>query len=240
MDLITFGAAFVAGILTFLNPCVLPVLPIVFGAATNSHRYGPLALAAGLALSFTAIGMFVATIGFSLGLDGAVFRAMSAILLVAFGLLLLIPQAQYRLQSALGPISNWASERSSAQDGGTPLGQFMIGILLGAMWSPCVGPTLGAASLLASQGEQLGSVALAMLLFGLGASQPLLLIGTVLRTRMAAWRGRLMSAGQRGRVALGAALLMAGMLVITGIDKQLEILFLDHAPEWMTQFGTML
>lgn len=98
MDLLTLGAALLAGLLTFLNPCVLPVLPIVFGAAANEHRYGPLALAGGLALSFTAVGLFVATIGFSVGLDAGFFRQVSAALLIGFGMMLAIPRAQYRFK----------------------------------------------------------------------------------------------------------------------------------------------
>ena len=58
-----------------LSPCVLPLLPIVLGTAASEHRLGPVALAAGLALSFVVIGIFVATIGFAIGLDGDVFRA---------------------------------------------------------------------------------------------------------------------------------------------------------------------
>jgi hypothetical protein len=59
-----FGAlalAFVAGILSILSPCVLPILPIVLGAAASAHRWGPVVLAMGLAVSFVAIGLFVAT-----------------------------------------------------------------------------------------------------------------------------------------------------------------------------------
>ncbi len=241
MEFFTYGAAFLAGILTFLNPCVLPVLPIVFGSAANTHRWGPAALAAGLALSFTAVGLFVATVGFSLGIDAALFRTASAVMLIAFGLLLAIPQAQYRLQTAMGPISDWANRRASARgDTGGLSGQFGLGALLGAMWSPCVGPTLGAASLLASQGEQLAGVALAMLLFGLGAALPLLILGTVLRKRMHAFRTRLSDAGRRGRLILGGAMLATGVLVLSGLDKRLEILFLDHAPTWFTTLGTQI
>ena len=69
------GLAFLAGVLTVLSPCVLPLLPIVLGAAASQHRLGPLALAGGLALSFTAIGLFVATIGFAAGLDTGFFAA---------------------------------------------------------------------------------------------------------------------------------------------------------------------
>ena len=62
----TFGLAFLAGILSVLSPCALPLLPLVLGAAESEHRLGPAALAAGLALSFVAIGLFVATGGFAL------------------------------------------------------------------------------------------------------------------------------------------------------------------------------
>jgi cytochrome c biogenesis protein CcdA len=240
MDLLTLGAAFLAGILTFLNPCVLPVLPIVFGSAANEHRFGPAALAAGLAVSFTAVGLFIATVGISLGIDAGVFRMASAIMLILFGLLLAIPKAQYQLQTALGPISNWASSRSQKHEGNGLTGQFGLGALLGAMWSPCVGPTLGAASLLAAQGQQLPLVALAMLLFGIGAAVPLLILGTVLRSRMHSLRGGLGAAGRHGRLLLGGAMLIAGLLVVSGLDKSLEILFLDHAPTWATTLGTRL
>jgi cytochrome c-type biogenesis protein len=240
LDILTFGAAFLAGLLTFLNPCVLPVLPIVFGAAAHEHRLGPVAIASGLALSFTAIGLFIATAGVSLGLDTQVFRFASAIMLILFGGLLLLPQVQYRVQAAMGPVSNWAARRWSQRDNAGLSGQFGLGVLLGAMWSPCVGPTLGAATLLAAQGEQLGAVALAMLLFGLGASIPLLLLGTLLRSKLRSWSVRMNQTGQAGRRFLGAAMAVAGALVLTGLDKSLEILFLDYAPTWLSTFGTQI
>ena len=64
--------AFLAGVLSTLSPCVLPLLPLVLSAAVSEHRFGPAALAAGLAASFVAIGLFVATIGFSIGLDAGI------------------------------------------------------------------------------------------------------------------------------------------------------------------------
>ena len=88
----TIGLAFLAGVLSVLSPCVLPLLPIVLGTAQSEHRLGPVALAAGLALSFTIIGLFVATIGFAIGLDTSVFRLVSAVLLIAIGTVLLVPR----------------------------------------------------------------------------------------------------------------------------------------------------
>jgi cytochrome c-type biogenesis protein len=61
--------AFVAGVLSILSPCVLPILPVVLGAAASQHRLGPIALASGLSISFVGIGLFLATIGHAIGLD---------------------------------------------------------------------------------------------------------------------------------------------------------------------------
>ena len=145
----------------------------------------------GLALSFVVIGLFVATVGFAIGLDAGIFRTGAAIMLILVGLVLMVPAAQTRLAVAAGPMSNWTENRFGGfSTAGLP-GQFGVGLLLGAVWSPCVGPTLGAASLLASQGRDLGVVALTMLLFGLGAALPLLLLGTLSREVLMRWRDRM-------------------------------------------------
>lgn len=240
MDLISLGAALLAGVLTILSPCVLPVLPIVFGSAAGSHRHGAVALALGLAVGFAAVGLFVATIGFAIGLDAGLFRTLSAVLLMAFGLVLLVPRAQAAMQGALAPVGNWANRRTPGVGGNATglAGQFGLGLLLGLVWSPCAGPTLGAASLLAAQGQQLGMVALTMLLFGIGAAVPLLLIGTAGREAMKRMRGRLRSAGRLGKLLLGGGMLVAGLLVLTGRDKALETWALDHGPAWATEWST--
>src|SRR2546421_8536435 len=100
--------ALLAGLLSTLSPCVLPLLPIVVATALTEHRLGPVALAAGLALSFVIIGLFVATIGFAAGLDQDLFRSIAAVLLILVGGLLLLPRLQVRLAVAAGPIGNWA------------------------------------------------------------------------------------------------------------------------------------
>jgi cytochrome c biogenesis protein CcdA len=240
MDILSLGAALLAGVLTILSPCVLPILPILFGAAAGRNRYAPVALAVGLAAGFTAIGLFLATIGFALGLDAAVFRTGSAAALILVGAILVVPRGQRVVQAALAPVGAWADRRSAAIDGrsGGLATQFGLGLLLGLVWSPCAGPTLGAASLLAARGEALGSVALTMLLFGFGAALPLLLFGLAGRAAMRRMRGGLGAAGRAGKLLLGAGLLVAGVLVLTGFDKRLEIWALDHGPGWATEWST--
>lgn len=232
------GLAFLAGVLTVLSPCVLPLLPIVLGAAASRHRLGPLALAGGLALSFTAIGLFVATIGFAMGLDTGVFRAVSAVVLIGVGLVLLVPRLQEQFALAAAPVSNWAGGYADNFTPGGLAGQFGLGLLLGAVWSPCVGPTLGAASVLAAKGENLPQVALTMLAFGVGAALPLLLLGILSREALMRWRSRLLEGGKAGKTALGLILVAVGLLVATGLDKRLEAILVEASPDWLTQLTT--
>jgi len=234
----TLGLALVAGVLSILSPCVLPLLPIVLGTAQSEHRLGPVALAAGLAVSFTVIGLFVATIGFAIGLDTDVFRAISAFLLIAIGLVLLVPRLQAQFAVAASPVGAWVDDRFGGFTATSLWGQFGLGLLLGAVWAPCVGPTLGAASLLAAKGDNLGQVALTMLAFGIGAALPLMALGFVSREAMMRWRGRLMEAGKGGKMLLGALLVAVGLLVATGADKRLETFLVDASPDWLTNLTT--
>ncbi|GLK66572.1 cytochrome c biogenesis CcdA family protein [Hansschlegelia plantiphila] len=230
--------ALLAGLLSILSPCVLPIAPLVMGAAASGRRFGPLALACGLALSFVAIGLFVATIGFSIGLDGDVFRAVAAALMIAFGVVLLLPAAQARFALAAGPVAGWAGRRLDRAPRSGLLGQFGAGALLGAVWAPCVGPTLGAASVLAARGENLGSVALVMTAFGIGAALPLLAIGALSRRTLTRWRPRLAQAGRSGKALFGALLILVGAGVLTGTDKTIETALVEASPDWLTALTT--
>jgi cytochrome c biogenesis protein CcdA len=234
----TLGLSFVAGALSTLSPCVLPLLPIVLASAAAEHRFAPAALAAGLALSFTAIGLFVATLGFAIGLDDTAFRTIAAILLAAIGLVLALPALQEKITAAAGPFSNWVSSRFGGGKTAGLSGQFGAGLLLGAVWSPCAGPTLGAASVLASQGQQLGEVALIMLVFGLGAALPLLMLGLLSREAALRLRGKLATAGQGLRLAMGVILIVLAGAILTGYDKQAEAWLLQISPDWLTRLTT--
>ena len=234
----TIGFGFLAGILSILSPCVLPVLPLVFAPAGAVHRFGPGALAAGLVLSFVLIGLFVATIGYSAGLDGGVVRDAAALMLGLVGIVLLSGSLQLRFAvatSGLGTGANGLIERFAP----TGLcGQFTIGLLLGAVWSPCVGPTLGAASVLAAQGRDLGSVAGVMVAFGLGTAVPLMLVGGLSRRALMRWRGRMMQVGKGGKLMLGAASLVIAVLILSGLDRTLETFLVDAFPTWLTALTT--
>lgn len=234
----SLGFAVLAGILSILSPCVLPLVPIILGAAAAEHRYATMALTAGLALSFVALGLFVATIGFSLGVDAAVLRSVSAVLLICLGLMMLVPRVQARLAVAAGPFGRWADERFGAVSKAGLRGQFGLGVLLGAVWSPCVGPTLGAASVLAAQGQDLSRVALIMLAFGVGAAVPLLTLGALSREAMMRWRSGLLGTGQAIKAALGLLLIVVGVAILSGSERLLEARLVDASPAWLTDLTT--
>ena len=185
--------AFVAGVLTTLSPCVLPILPLVLGAAAAERRYGPVALAAGLAISFVVAG---------------------------------------------GPIANWTDRHFGSERRSGYARQFWVGVLLGAVWTPCVGPTLGAASLLAAQGRNLPQVAASLLVFGIGAALPLLIVGLLSREALQRWRKRALSVSHAMKMALGVLLILIGTLVLASFDKHLETVLVDASPQWLTDLTT--
>jgi len=236
--LLTLGLAYLAGALSTLSPCVLPLLPIVLGAAASSHRLGPLALGLGLAGTFVTVGLFVATIGFSLGLDADVFRTVAAGLMMLVGALLIVPLFGERFALAAQPVSRWAEQRLAGVSASGLPGQLGVGVLLGMAWSPCVGPTLGAATLLASQAKDIPQVAATMLLFGLGAASPLLAVGTLSRQALAGAHDRLKSAGRGLKAALGVAFVLLGVSIVSGVDKAIETALVDSSPQWLTALTT--
>ena len=233
MDYTNIPLALFAGLFSILSPCVLPLAPIVLGTAVSEHRLGPLALAAGLGTSFTAIGLFVATIGYSVGLDGEFFRVTGAVLLVAAGFALMLPRLQIQFALAGAPLGNWTQQKFGNAATAGLRGQFGVGLLLGAVWSPCVGPTLGAASVLAAQGRSLGLVALTMLFFGLGSAVPLIALGLISREAMMRARHRLLSAGSNGKTVLGGILIVSGLLILFDLDHALEAWFVRVAPSFL-------
>jgi len=233
-----YGLSFIAGILSILSPCVLPLVPILVGTALNTHRYGPYALALGLAISFTAVGVFIATIGASIGIDQEVFRNIAAVLLITFGVVLLSSTLQAKFASATAGIGGSGNNLLSKVSTDSLSGQFILGLLLGVVWSPCVGPVLGATITLASQGTNLGHVTLVMALFGLGAGLPLILLGLLSRQAMMRVRSKLFTAGKIGKRILGVILLLVGLLIITRLDKQFETLIVAASPDWLITLTT--
>lgn len=235
---LTLGYA--AGALSTLSPCVLPILPIVLFGVIERHAWGPLALAGGLAASFAGVGIAIATVGFSVGVDPSTLRLVVAGLLAAMGIVLLVPALQHRLANVATPVANGGQVLLDRLRPSGLGGQFILGALLGLIWSPCSGPTLGAAVGLATEGNNLGSAAATMTSFALGAATPILALAYGSRQAIYARRDWLVRMSQLGKPLMGAAFLGIGGFILTGLDKIAEASLTSAMPDWLVTVTTRL
>src|SRR5262245_64099790 len=159
--------SYAAGALSTLSPCVLPLLPIILFGALEQHAWGPVALAAGLSASFAGVGIFLASLAFNIGIDPTAVRLGVAALMVIIGIVLLVPALQTRFALIAGPVAIGGQTLVDRLRPSGIGGQFALGMLLGAIWSPCSGPTMGAAIGLDDQGETDGWADMVEAEFGL-------------------------------------------------------------------------
>lgn len=225
--------AFLAGLLTLINPCVLPVLPIVLGAALQAHRHAALALAAGMSVSFVTLGMFVATLGRSLGITENVLSQTGAILMILFGLVLLVPAFNQRFATATAGFSERADTQLNQQNTNNLKGQFLGGLLLGAVWSPCIGPTLGGAISLASQGEQLTWAFAIMVSFALGVSSIILALAYGTREAIQRRQQQLRHIAEYAKPIMGAVFITVGLLIFFKVHHLIDMWFIEIMPIWL-------
>lgn len=230
MDLIL---GYIAGLLTLINPCVLPVLPIVLATALQAGRIGPLVLATGMSVSFVVVGMTVAVFGRSLGIDEDMIAKTGAIMMAVFGLILLVPQFSARFATATAGMSERADVGMNSLPQDALGGQFFGGVLLGAVWVPCVGPTLGGAIALASSGESLGWAAATMLSFALGISTIIVVLAYGAQNTIRARRDWLRGLSERARPMMGLIFLLVGLALFFNLHRYAEIWLLDHLPYWL-------
>jgi cytochrome c-type biogenesis protein len=234
------GLSFAAGGLTTLSPCVFPILPLVVGSATARHALAPVAMAVGMILSFAIMGILVGLFGDSLGFDADFLRPVGGVLLLLFGLVMLIPVLDVRFSALLAPLASGAARLSANGSSADLGGSLLIGATLGLVWSPCSGPLLASTlALAASEGGALAGGGL-LAIFGAGAALPLLSVAYASRQTLAKLRPSVLAQTARLKQGFGILLILAGLAVLTGLDKRLEAALLDVLPESWTALTGML
>ena len=226
--------AYAAGLLTLINPCVLPVIPIVLATALQASRLGPVVLAAGMSLSFVAFGLLVTSVGYSIGLTEDVLANVGGVLMVGFGLVLLVPRFNAAFATATAGFSARA-DGALMEAGTTGLkGQFLGGLLLGAVWSPCIGPTLGGAIALASQGENLLRAGAVMTAFALGVSTLMLAFAYGLRA------SSLRRFSSLAKPVMGWAFLIVGVAILARLHHAADAWLLGLMPAWLVDLSVSI
>lgn len=231
--------ALAAGSLTTLNPCVLPLLPLVVAGAMAQSKFAPLAMGAGLALSYALLGLFVALIGESIGLDADRLRLIGGLLLVIFGAVQLIPALNDRFVLLLSPLANKAHAHAP-QAGKSLWAPFFTGALLGMAWSPCSGPLLGGALTLVAESGGAWRGTLILGFFGVGAAVPLVAVAYLSKAKFLRFRDRMLTHSASIKKSVGVLMLLLGLAILTGYDKKLEGFLVNLMPDWLIAVTTRL
>jgi cytochrome c biogenesis protein CcdA/thiol-disulfide isomerase/thioredoxin len=210
--LLLLGVAFVAGVVTAISPCVLPVLPIVLAGGATGGARRPYAIVAGLVASFTVFTLSAAALLSALGLPDDLLRTLAIAVVVVVGVSLVWPP----LGDLLGrPFHALARRRPGDAGGG-----FLLGVSLGLLFTPCAGPVIGAViTVAATQSVTLDAV-LITLAYGLGAG--IVLLGVAIAARRGMSLHALRTRAPLVRRALGVAILGVAVLMVIGVDKDLQ------------------
>ncbi|NKB26282.1 MAG: cytochrome c biogenesis protein CcdA [Rhodobacteraceae bacterium] len=231
---------YAAGLLTLINPCVLPILPIVLATALQASRHGPLAIAAGMSLSFVVLGLGVTVVGYSLGITEETIAQAGAVLMVGFGLILLVPRFSAGFATATAGFSGRADSQIDDLEQGGMRGQFLAGVLLGAVWSPCIGPTLGGAISLASQGESIGWAAAIMMSFALGVSTIIIALGYGARSVILRRQATMRAIAGKARPIMGAVFVLVGLGILFKVHHLAEAWAVQNLPAWLIDLSVSI
>jgi cytochrome c biogenesis protein CcdA/thiol-disulfide isomerase/thioredoxin len=252
--------AFIAGLVTAVSPCVLPILPIVLATGADGDRRRPYLVIVGLVASFTFFTLASVQIISALGLPSSALRDMAIAIIAIFGLTLLVPalsevfeRATGRLQRAgarlmtpstpgalalaSGATASDTASTARPSRRGSVVGGLLTGVGLGLVWTPCAGPVLGAITSLAVAAPGSWSTLTLVLAYSLGAGLPLLAIAQGGRAMMA--RLRLRSASTWATKAFGALVIVTAGLMAVGADTALSADLTSALPNWTDALQTL-
>ncbi|MEQ1724169.1 MAG: cytochrome c biogenesis CcdA family protein [Pseudobdellovibrio sp.] len=227
---IQLGLSFLAGLLTTLSPCVLPILPMLMGSAVQKNKKAPLMMIIGLAAAFVVVGFLLSRVGSLFGFDGDQIRTGSAIFLIIFSFFFFSKTIQDFVSMKMSSFASIGSSRSQLFKEDSNLGALAIGALLGVIWSPCVGPTLGIAISFASQDGKALQALLTMLVYAIGAAIPMLGVAYGLQSLFLKHRGKILNFAEYSKKFFGIVLLFSGIIILTGTDKKIEAYLLEKLP----------
>jgi len=227
----SWALSYFAGWLITLSPCVLPILPLLLSGAANQDRRAPLFMALGLALSFALLGTAVSLLGDQLNISPSALRTGGAWLLIVASAFMLIPSLAKGVFSRTHALANLANSASSKVEKLGLGGNFLSGALLGAVWAPCSGPALVAAIALAAEATGAAEAFTRLLLFGLGAATPLLLIAYGTRGLLISWlRAKTATINKIS----GVFLALIAALILTGYDLKFQEWVIQRLPQdWL-------
>ena len=220
--------AFLSGVVTILSPCILPVLPIVLSGSIGG-KSKPLGVVTGFVISFSLFTLLLSTLVQALNVPPDALRVVAIVVILTFGAVLVIPKLQQRFELLASKVANRKQGRQRSGFGGGVL----VGGSLGLLWTPCVGPIMASViSLAVSQQVDGGSVVI-VLAYSAGTAIPM--FGVMLGGRKLLSRvPKLMENTGKIQRIFGVVMIIAGLSIAMGIDRQFQTMILNVFPEYGT------
>lgn len=220
--------AFLGGVVTILSPCILPILPIVLSGSITGGKRRPLGVVTGFIASFTFFTLFLSAIVKTTGLSADNLRLVAVLVITLFGLSLVIPTLQERMGKIFSRLAQMGS-RQNTNDGYAS--GILVGLSLGLVWTPCVGPILASIITLAATANITIESVIITLAYSLGTAIPLLAItygGRNLLNRHP-WLLRNTTRIQKG---FGILMLFAALGIFFSWDRKFQIYILEKFPNY--------
>lgn len=223
--------AFIAGVVTVLSPCILPILPLILSSSVGTEtnkKARPFGVILGFVLSFTLFTLFLSSIVRLLGIGAESLRVFSIIVITLFGVSLLLPAFQMWMEGIFSRLTNIVP-RFSNHSGF--VGGFLVGLSLGLLWTPCVGPILASVISLALTGSVTFTAFLITLSYTIGTAIPMLLImqgGRTLLMRVP-WLMTHTGAIQKG---FGVLMILTALAIYTNLDRSFQTWIISTFPQY--------
>lgn len=225
--------AFLAGIITVLSPCILPILPIILTSSIGGVKTGksrPVGVVVGFILSFTFFTLFLSTIVRLSGIPAETLRFVSVLVIAGFGVSLLVPAFQVFVERIFSKLAGFMPSGKSRTGFG---GGLLIGFSVGLLWTPCVGPILASVISLAITGKVTFDAFLITLAYSLGTAIPMFLImlGGQNALRRVPW---LLHNSGHIQKAFGVLMILTAVGIFFNIDRKFQTFVLDTFPQYGT------
>lgn len=227
--IILIAFSFLAGIITILSPCILPILPIVLSGSFGSKRK-PLGIVVGFVLSFTLFTLFLSALVKTTGISADALRILSIIIILIFGISLILPQFQVFMERLFSRLSGKFAVSGNHE--GFHGGVF-IGLSLGLVWTPCVGPIIASVITLAATSSVSFAAFFITLSYALGTAIPMfaIMLGGRGLLQKIPW---LLPNTVKIQKAFGVIMILTAIGIFFNTDRKFQIFILDKFPSYGT------
>lgn len=224
--------AFGAGIVSVLSPCVLPLVPIIMVGSIGSHRFRPLAIVLGMITSFTLLGIIAGAFGAMIQPFLELLKILAIFFIIFMGVFLLYDKMEMYLFQIMNrfKISMPAGGGFGGKKNESLFGAFFIGLSLGIVWIPCVGPILGVILTMVAVEGDIFNGGFLLFIYSLGLAVPMLILAYGTQTSAKKLQN-VTKGGVVIRRILGIILILAGLTFLFGWDRAIQSALLPYFPE---------